>query len=64
MVASYLFDKFNTILNRKTYHIIYRVYGMVVLKVKNIVQEIKGWLEEFQNTVDKTAVKQHLQFTA
>ena len=33
-------------------------------KGKNIVQEIKYWLMEFKQTVDKEVGNQHLQFTA
>ena len=64
MVVSYLFDKVNTLLNRTTFHNICRDDGMVLLKVNNSVQEIKYWLAGFQQTVDKAAVNQHLQFTA
>ena len=37
---------------------------MVVSKGKNIVQEIKYWLADFQQTVEKAAGNQHLQITA
>ena len=64
MVASYLFEKNNTLMNRTTYHIIYFDDGLVVFKGKKSVQEIKDWLAEFQKAVDKAAGNQHLQFTA
>ena len=34
-----------------------------MFKGKKIVQEIKDWLVEFQQTVDKAGGNQHLQFT-
>ena len=37
---------------------------MVVFKGKKSVQNIKNWLVEFQQTVEKGAGNQHLQFTA
>ena len=64
LVASYLFENAKTLLNRITYHGIYQDYGMVVFKIKKRVQEIKNWLYEFQQTVDKAAGNQHLRFTA
>ena len=36
----------------------------MVFKVNKSIQEIKYWLDEFQQTVDKASGKQHLQFTA
>ena len=36
----------------------------MVFKGKKSVREIKDWLDEFQQTVDKAAGNQHLQFTA
>ena len=64
LVASYLFEKSKTILNRTTYHGIYRNESMLVFKGKKMVQEIKYWLEEFQQKLDKAEGNQHLQFTA
>ena len=61
---SYLFEKFQTLLNWTTYHGIYQDYGMLVFKGKKSVQDIKKWLAEFQQTVDKVSGNQHLQFTA
>ena len=58
-----LFWKSKNLLNRKTYHVIHHDGGLVFFKVNNSVQEIKHWLEEFQQTVDKAAGSQHLQFT-
>ena len=46
-----------------TYHGIYQDDGLVVFKEKKSVQEIKYWLVEFQQTVEKAAGNQHLQFT-
>ena len=64
LVASYLFEKSKTLLKRTTYCGIYQDDGLVVFKGKKIVQEIKDWLVEFQQTVDKAGGNQHLQFTA
>ena len=36
----------------------------MVFKGKKSVREIKDWLDEFQQTVDKAAGNQHLKFTA
>ena len=47
LVASYLFEKVKTLMNRTTYHIIYWDDVMVVLKRKSIVQETNNWLAEF-----------------
>ena len=60
LVASYLFEKLKTLLNRETYHGIYKYDGLVAFKVKNSVQKIKDWLADFQQTVDKTAGNQNL----
>ena len=38
LVASYLFEKYNTLLNRTTYHVIYRDDGLVLFKVNNSAQ--------------------------
>ena len=64
LVAYYLFEKAKANFRPTIYHVIYRDYGMVVFKVKKNVIEIRDWLEEFQQTVNKAAVNQHLQFTA
>ena len=53
LVASYLFGKAKTLLNRTTYCGIYRNDGLLVFKGKKSVQEIKDCLAEFQQTVDK-----------
>ena len=37
---------------------------MLVFKGKKSVQDIKKWLAEFQQTVDKVSGNQSLQFTA
>ena len=64
LVASYLFEKAKAHFHPKIYHGIYRDDGLVVFKGKESVKEIKYWLDEFQQTVDKAAGNQHLQFTA
>ena len=63
LVASYLFDKSNIIINRTTYHGIYCYGGLVVFKGKKIVQKNKYWLVEYQQTVYKSAGNQNVQFT-
>ena len=62
LVASYLFEKARTLLNRTTSHGIYRNDGLIVFKGNNIVQD--EWLAVFQQTVENVEVNQHLQFTA
>ena len=57
LVASYLFEKFKAILNPTTYHGIYHYYSLVVFKGNKSVNEIKYWLEEFQQTVNIAAGK-------
>ena len=42
----------------------YRDGSLVVLKGKKSAREIKDWLEEFQQTVNKVVANQHLQFTS
>ena len=37
---------------------------MVVFKGKKLAKEVKYWLEEFQQTVNRAAGNHHLQFTA
>ena len=64
LVASYLFENAKAHFYPTIYHGIYIDYGLVVFKGKNSVREIKYWLEKFQQTVDKAAGNQHLQFTA
>ena len=64
LVASYLFLKAKTLLNRTTYHGICQDDSMLVFKGKKIVQDIKNWLLGFNQTVDKAVGNQHLQFTA
>ena len=55
LVASYLFEIVKAILNPKTYHGIYLDDGLVVFKGNKSVNEIKNWLEEFQQTVNRAA---------
>ena len=38
LVASYLFEKSNTLLNLTNYHVIYHDHGLVVFKVKKSIQ--------------------------
>ena len=59
-----LFEKDKHLLNRATSHNIYWDEGLVVLKGKNRVQDIKIWLTQFQQTVNKATGNQHLHFTA
>ena len=47
----------------KIYHGIYRYDGLVVFTGKRKASKIRDWLEEFQQTVNKAAGNQHLQFT-
>ena len=58
------FEKAKAYFYPTIYHGIYRDDGLVVFKGKKSVKEIKYWLDEFQQTVDKAAGNQHLQFTA
>ena len=46
------------------YHGIYQYGGLVVFKENNKLQEIRKWLNEFQQKVNKAAVNWHLQFAA
>ena len=55
LVASYLFEKSKSILNPTTYHGIYQYDSLVVFKGNKNVNEIKYWLEEFQQTVNRAA---------
>ena len=64
LVASYLFEKATANFQPTIYHGIYRDDGLVVFKGKNKASEIRDWIEDFQKTVNKAAVNQHLQFTA
>ena len=64
LVASYLFEKAKANFHPTIYHSIYRDDGFVVFKGRKSVREIKDWLDEFQQTVDKAAGNQQLQFNA
>ena len=64
LVASYLFEKAKPIFCPKIYHGIYRDDRLVVFKGKKKANEIKDWLEKFQQTVNMAAGNQHLKFTA
>ena len=64
LVSSYLFENSKTVISRTNYYGIYCDEGMVVFKVHKRVQEIKDWLAESHQTVDKAVGNQHLQFTA
>ena len=55
LVASYFFEKFKAVLNPTTYHGIYLNDGPVMFNGKKSVNEIKAWLEEFQQTVNIAA---------
>ena len=63
LVASYLFEKAKANFCPTIYHGIYRDDGLVVFKGKTKTSKIRDWLEEFQQTVNKAAGNQHLQFT-
>ena len=64
LVASYLFEKAKVNFRPTIYHRIYIDDGLLVFKGKRKASEIRDWLEEFQQTVNKAAGNQHLQFTA
>ena len=64
LVASYLFEKAKSNFHPRTYYGIYRDDVLVVFIGKNSAREVKYWLEESQKKVNKSAVNQHLQFTA
>ena len=64
MVAYYLFENTKYLFNQTTHHGIYRDNGLLVFKGKKSTQEIRYWLAEFQQKVDKAAGNQHLQFIA
>ena len=64
LVESYLFEIAKAIINPKTYHGIYLDDVLVVFKGNKSVNEIKYWLEEFQQKVKRAAGNSHLQFTA
>ena len=64
LVESCIFEKDKANFHPTTYHGIYRDEGLVVFTGKKISREIKDWIEEFQQTVNKAVVNQHLQFTA
>ena len=58
LAESYLFEKARTHFYPTIYHVIYRDDGLVVFKGKKSVKEIKDWLYQFQQTVDKAAGNQ------
>ena len=64
LFASYLFEKAKSNFLLTIYHGTYRDDGLVVFKGKKKASEIRYWIEDFQQTVNKEAGKQHLQFTA
>ena len=64
LVASYLFEKSKSTFYLTTYHGIYRYDGLVLLKGNKSAKEVKDLLEEFQQTVNRAAGNQHLQFAA
>ena len=64
LVAYYLFEKDKLNFCPEIYHGIYQDDGLVVIKGKKKVSEIKDWLGEFQQTVNTAAGNRHLQFTA
>ena len=47
LVSSDLFENSKTLINRTTYHCIYRDEGMLVFKGNERVQDIKDLLAEF-----------------
>ena len=63
LVASYLFEKAKANFRPTIYLGIYRDDGLLVFKGKRKSSEIRDWLEEFRQTVNKAAGNQHLQFT-
>ena len=63
MVESYLFEKDKTFLNQTTYNGVYCNGGLVFFKGKKSVQEIKYWLAEFQQTLEKVEGNKNLQLT-
>ena len=64
LVESYLFEKSKANFHQTTYHGIYIYDGLVVFKGNKSAREVNYWLEEFQQTVNKAARNQHLQFAA
>ena len=64
LVASYLFEKSKANFHPTIYHGIYIYDGLVVFKGKKNSREIKYWLENYQQTMNKSTGNQHLQFTA
>ena len=64
LVAYYLFERTNALLNQKIYCGIYRYDGLVALKGNKSVKEIKYWLEDFQKIFNRATNNQHPQFTA
>ena len=63
LVVSYLYDKPKANFYLTTYHGIYGDDGLVMFKGKKSEKEVKYWLEEFQQIVNRAAGKQHLQLT-
>ena len=61
LVTSYLLEKSKANCRPTIYHGIYQDDDLVVFKGKNKSNEIKDWLEEFQQTVNTAAGNQHLQ---
>ena len=64
LVSSYLFDNSKANFRPTIYHGIYWYDGMMVFKGNRNSRKIRDWIEEFQQTVNKAAGNQHLQFTA
>ena len=64
LFESFLFETAKAILNPTTYYGIYWYGGLVVFNGKEIVKEIKYWLNDFQQTVNRALGNQHLQFAA
>ena len=55
LVASYLFEESKANFHPTTYHGIYRDDGLVVFIGNKIAREVKDWLEEFPQTVNKAS---------
>ena len=64
LVASYLFEKAKANFHPTTYRRIYRDDSLVLFTGNKIAIEVKNRIEEFQQTVNKAAGNQHLQFSA
>ena len=63
LVLYYLFEKDKSKFHPKTYHKIYIGDILVLFIGKRITKKVKDWLNNFQQTVNKAAENQHLQFT-